>query len=185
MDAIEALLTRNTVAIHAQDELPKQDIEALLKAAVRAPDHAWLRPWRFSLIQGEKRRTISERIAEEKANSDPDFPQSSRQKLAKIFCRSPLVIMVSVHPVTHPKVPVMDQWLSAGAACQNILLAAHALGYSAIWRTGEIAECAVAHQALGLPEGSGIAGFLYIGKANTSEKQLPSMDTAQYLLEIN
>lgn len=141
----------------------------LIEAASNAPDHGRLRPWRFLIFEGERRTELASILAEALAVRQPDVSADLIAKeRAKPF-RAPLVIAVAAAITAHPKIPEIEQVLAAGAAAQNIMLAAHALGYAAQWKTGDPAFDPNVKEALGLTKGDHIIGFLYIGKpARTS-----------------
>jgi nitroreductase len=134
-----------------------------LRAAVRAPDHGRLQPWRFLLIEGEARRQLGDVLANALHAREPD---TSLQKLdaerAKPM-RAPLVMVVAAEPREHPTIPEIEQVMAVAAAAHNILLAAHARGFGGFWRTGASAYDPEVKRALGLAPGSHIVGFLYLG----------------------
>ena len=82
--------------------------------------------------------------------------------------RAPLIVIVAVSLTLQSKIPEIEQMLAAGAAAQNILLAAHGFGFGAIWRTGAPAYDPEVVRGLGLPESARIVGFLYIGSVVSS-----------------
>ena len=75
----------------------------------------------------------------------------------------------------HPKVPAVEQRLSAGCAAHSLLLAAEAQGYAGIWRTGDAAFDRRVMDALGLAANEEIIGFLYIGTRDGKTKSLPDL----------
>lgn len=163
MDALEAIDTRSSVAALAEPGPTDAQWLALLRAAWRAPDHARLRPWRFLIIRGEARRRFGELLAGALLASEPGASPEALSRERQKPLRAPAILVVAATPKPHPKVPEIEQILAAGAATQNILLAAHALGLGAIWRTGAPAYDATVVAGLGLPEESRIVGFIYMG----------------------
>ena len=173
MDAIELLLSR---ASQGKLRDPAPSDEALwraLSAAVRAPDHALLRPWRFQLIRGDARARFGEVLREALLRRNPNASAAELDKAQRKPLRAPLLIVVSSHVRPHPKAPEIEQVLSAGAAAQNILLALHAQGFAGMWRTGEPAYDAFVKRALGLRDTDAIVGFLYAG---TPAAPFPSIE---------
>ncbi|MEK9823587.1 MAG: nitroreductase family protein, partial [Gammaproteobacteria bacterium] len=81
----------------------------------------------------------------------------------------------------HPKVPEVEQVLSAGAVAQNMLIAAHALGLGAMWRTGSMAYDAIVNEGLGLAANEQVVGYLYLGEIDGRQKPLPSLDVEAYV----
>ena len=94
------------------------------------PDHGKLAPWRFILFEGEARLAAGEKIAAvfaaDHAQATPDQIDFERKRLA----RAPLVVAVVSRAGPHVKIPEWEQQLSAGAACMNLVNAAHAMGYA-------------------------------------------------------
>jgi nitroreductase len=170
MDAYEALITRASpveLCDPAPDEATEQKIIA---AALRAPDHGRLRPWRFISIRGEGRAFLGGVLASALSRRDPNATEDALQRERKKPLRAPLVLVVAARIVESPKIPAIEQMLSAGAAAQNIMLASHALGFGALWKTGDPAYDAGVKEALGLQATDAIVGFLYIGTPKAMPK---------------
>jgi nitroreductase len=140
------------------------DLDTILEAAVRAPDHGTLRPWRFVLIRGPARERLGDVLAEAFRRREPEVDQALVERQRSKPLRSPLIVTVVAHvDRAHPKVPEIEQVLATGAAIENMLLAAHALGYGAIWLTGNGAYDRSVADALGLALDERIVGFVYLG----------------------
>jgi nitroreductase len=166
MDPISLLIGRRSVAPDALDDPAPSDtdIDTILRSAVAAPDHGGLMPWRFILIRGEARRRLGELFAEATQARDPAADADTLAKQASKPLRAPLIIAVAARiDVDNPKIPAVEQLLSAGAAAQQIQLAATALGYGAIWLTGANAHDSAVVEALGLDLDDRIVGLLHIG----------------------
>ena len=171
MDALDALLNRVSVPRLVEPGPDAAQRELLFRAALRAPDHALLRPWRFLTIEGAGREHLGELFAQAQvAAAEQGAPDE--QQLAKVRAmplRAPLLIVVIANIQNHFKVPAQEQLLAAGCAAHGILLAAHVQGIGAVWRTGELAYNAHVAKGLGLSENEQIIGFLYLG---TPEREL-------------
>jgi nitroreductase len=163
MDALEALNTRATAKTYGDTAPTKEQLALVLQAAVRAPDHGRLRPWRFMLIEGGQRRKFGDLLAASAARRVPGLSEGDLQRERDKAMRAPLVIVVACRVVPGTKVPDLEQILAAGAAAQNILLALHALGFAAAWKTGEAAYDPEVKRALGLGEKDHLVGFVYTG----------------------
>lgn len=148
----------------------------MFQAAVRVPDHAWLRPWRFITIAGERRQAFGQLLCEALVQRKPDADETAQAKARNAPLRAPLIIVSVVKLQEHPKVPHVEQRLSAGCASQAILLAAESLGFAGIWRTGDAAFDAEVARGLGLASNEEIIGFLYIGTREGKAKPLPAVD---------
>jgi nitroreductase len=163
MDAIEALITRSSAKTYGELPPTQEHLAVILQAAVRAPDHGRLRPWRFMLIEGDQRRKFGELLAASALRRAPGLAESDLQRERGKALRAPLIIVVACRAVPGTKVPVIEQILAAGAAAQNILLALHNFGYAAAWKTGEAAYDAEVKKALGFAVDDHIVGFIYTG----------------------
>lgn len=180
MDAIEALTSRKSVAMLEEPAPSRQELDTLLTAAVRAPDHCRLRPWRFIVIEGDGRRRLGDIFAEAQKLREPETTDAMQEKTRGKPLRAPMVIVVIAKTQEHPKVPKVEQILSAGAAAQNIMLAAHAMGYAGIWRSGSPCFDPNVKAALGAAQEDQIVGFLYLGTAGRA-MPLPQEPVSDYV----
>ena len=111
-------------------------MELVYQAAFRAPDHSWLRPWRFIEVIGEGRNKLGEAFLNSSKKMD-DIDEEKEKRILGLPMRSPMIIVVISEIVDKPNVPRIEQIQSTAAATQNILLALHDMGYAAYWRTGK------------------------------------------------
>src|SRR5215472_136976 len=137
MQAIDALVMRRSASSLTEPAPDAGALELIFASAVRAPDHGRLRPWRFLVVRGEARARFGELLAGHLARTQPAAtPESLQRERDKAF-RAPLIIVVAAHVNEAVKIPPpIEQSLSAGIAAGNIMLAALALGYNAMWKTG-------------------------------------------------
>jgi nitroreductase len=171
-DAITVLHNRVSVPRVTQPGPDDKTLAAICQAALRAADHALLRPWRFLLIRDEALQRLAD-LWEQAALVDN--PQASAGELAAArskALRAPLIIVGIASPREHPSVPLAEQHLSAGAALQNMLNAAYALGVGAVWRTGPMASHPVLRSGLGLQAHESLIGFLYMGTPSGPQREL-------------
>lgn len=180
MDATELLLSRNSMPQLIEPAPSDEALERLIQAACRAPDHAWLKPWRFLVVEGEARQKLGEIYAKAALLRDAETPERALERLRNQPLRAPMIITVVAHIQPHPKVPKQEQIISAGCAAHAILLAAHAEGFAGIWRTGDNAYDPHVIQTMGLAENEEIIGFLYLGTAAGPLKALPDNDIKKY-----
>ncbi len=138
-------------------------LATMLHAAARAPDHGKLRPWRFIVVAGSARNALGDVLAAALRKREPGVPDAAIDKERGKPLRAPLIIVVGARLREHKGVPAVEQIIAAGAAAQNILVAAHALGFGGFWRTGNAAYDNEVKTALGLHPGDAIVGFLYLG----------------------
>ncbi|MFY9657497.1 MAG: nitroreductase [Methylocystis sp.] len=165
MDVFEAITTRASAKALSEPGPSDAQIAALLNAGACAPDHGRLRPWRFLVVRGKAREELGALFAEATRARQPEATEDALEGERRKPLRAPLIVIVAAVMSEHSKIPEIEQLLSAGAAAQNILLAAHGLGFGAIWRTGAPAYDPEVLKGLGLPEEARIVGFLYIGSA--------------------
>lgn len=175
------LCTRNSAPRLCEPGPSPDELEQLFKAALRAPDHAWLRPWRFLCVEGERREALGELLKAALQQRDPAADAKALEKARLAPLRAPLVIVVVARLSDHPKVPHSEQRLSAGCAAHSILLAAEALGYAGIWRTGAAAFDPQVMTGLGLDATEEITGFLYLGSRDGPAKNLPNLDPEDFV----
>jgi nitroreductase len=163
MDVFEAIYNRHSIGRVKQDPVPREIIEKLLSAGAQAPNHYKVRPWRFVVLTGEGRNRLGEVMAASTAEHHPEFPPEALDKCRATPLRSPVVIAVGVDKPMEPKVLEIENISAASAAVQNILLAAHALGLGAKWRTGEWARDAKVKEFLGFTPDQHLVAFIYLG----------------------
>ncbi|HWK52774.1 MAG TPA: nitroreductase family protein [Hyphomicrobiales bacterium] len=177
MDALTALQTR-TSSPRLVDPAPEgAALEAILKAGLRAPDHAMLRPWRFLLISGEAREKFGQLLVDALQPEGDD----KRRKMLESPLRAPLLI-VGVATVKEDKgIPRIEQVNSVAAALQNMSVAIYAQGFGAIWRTGQAAHDPRVKQALGLQEHDEIVGYLYVGTPTVTDRPAPEHAIEDYV----
>lgn len=180
-DILQFLQRRNSSPRLVEPAPSASDLQSIFRAALRAPDHAWLRPWRFITIAGERRRDFGLVLEGCLRQRKPDAEEAALEKARNAPLRAPLLVVVVARLSDHPKVPAIEQRLSAGCAAHAILLAAEACGYAGIWRTGDAAFDRAVMTALGLAPNEEITGFIYLGSRDGAGKNLPSLDTAEFV----
>lgn len=177
-ETLDLLLSRRSGSAKAMGTpgpSPKQ-LGEILKAGARAPDHGKLFPWRFIVFEGNARERFGGILAEvlEAEGERPKLIEEEQQR----FLRAPVVVGVVSSARELIKIPVWEQELSAGAVCQNILIASHALGFVGNWLTEWYAYHPKVKELIGLKPGERIAGFIYIGTSTVEleERPRPEMD---------
>ncbi len=148
------------------------DLRHILTAGARVPDHGKLAPWRFILFEGEGRARMGEILAAV-TMTEPGATQARIEQERGRFLRAPAVIGVVARLREQIPIPLWEQELSAGAACQNMLIAAHALGFVAQWVTEWYAYHPAVLERIGVKAGERVAGFLYIGTSTVALEDRP------------
>ena len=162
---IESLLTRRSPKLTAL-RAPEPDVEELqilLTAASRVPDHGSLVPWRFIVIRGDRRDALSKVIRRRFDEVYPDASAERREKMTGRMCHAPLVIAVVFCPRSHPKIPDWEQQLAVGAVCMNLLHACRSIGFAGLWLSEWYAYDDVVLDELRLVDHERLAGFIHIG----------------------
>lgn len=185
MNVIDAILSRTSRPRLCEPGPDDAALGVLFRCAIRAPDHGLLRPWRFVVFRGEARHALGELLAgaEQAAN-----PAASADSLAKIRgnpLRAPVVVACVARVDTGHllKVPRIEQVAAVAAAVQNMQLAAEALGFGAMWRTGPLAASTLVKQSLGFDEIDEIVAFLYLGTPEGDRRAAPAADPAVFVRE--
>lgn len=180
MSLLDIITTRRSVSSKDMCEPGPnaEQLQILLQAAHRVPDHGKLGPWRFVIFQGAAREDFSRKLADIYREENPDATEKLLQFQAELLTRAPLVIAVISTAGPHVKIPEWEQVLSAGAACQNILLAAHTMGFGAQWLTEWYGYSKKVHALLHMEDHHRIAGFIYVGsyQEKPEERVRPSLE---------
>lgn len=174
---LDLLFRRRSIARLTEPAPDAAELSTILRAAAAAPDHGELRPWRFVVLRGRGKEAFGEVLAEAylrrvaAAGGTPEPAKLSKERTK--LNRAPLVIVVCAVHHHDDKIPWDDQVGAAHAAAQNLLLAATALGYGSMWRTGPPVLDSYVKLALGLSDHDAIAGFLYVGTPHAGGNKPP------------
>jgi nitroreductase len=186
MQAIEAILGRRTVPqIKMAGPGPSEaELRVILEAGCAAPDHGRVRPWRFLLVRGDARHRLGELFAEAALLANPAASAADVDKQRTAPLRAPLIVVVAAKIDRRPgRPPEVEQIAASAAAAQNILLAAHAMGYAGKWSTGKNAYMEKIKSGLGLAAADHVIGFLYIGSLGVPQEPSPRPDLADVVSE--
>jgi nitroreductase len=174
MDAIELILARCSPMQLVEPGPDRDQLDTILRAAVRAPDHGRMQPWRFLLIQGDARQRLGDLMMQSLQRREPTIEPTRLTSERDKSMRAPLIIAVAAAVRANPKVPDIEQIVAVGAAVQNMILAAHALGFGAFWRTGPAAYDSEVKEALGFSPSDALVGFIYLGSIGKAGKVSPA-----------
>jgi nitroreductase len=169
---------RSVLARNMVEPGPDADaLDTILSIGVRVPDHAKLAPWRLIVLKGDDRAELGA-VAAQAVNAKNGQDEAAMHATeSQQFMRAPCVIAVLATPVEHPKIPAIEQILSAGAVCMNVLIAAQSMGFAAQWLTGPAAYEPSVLSRLGGRVGDQVAGFIYLGSVGEipSERARPAL----------
>lgn len=150
-------------------------LAAMLAIAARTPDHGKLAPWRFVVVGADQRERLAQLITTAYRAERPQAARTEIEALEAFARQAPALVIVLSSPRPTSHIPLWEQELSAGAACMNLLHAAHALGFVGGWVTGWPAYCDAVRDAFGAaPER--IAGFVFIGTPGAPIEERPRPD---------
>jgi nitroreductase len=161
--ALHLLLNRQSSGALVEPAPSGADLDIILDAGLRAPDHGRLRPWRFVVIRGDAKAKWADRVAEAIKQRNPENAPATIDKYRAWVQRTPLIVAVGAEIKANHKIPEIEQLLSTGAAAMNMLNAAHFLGYAGMWVTGLNAYDPHVASVLGLEAPSRLVGFLALG----------------------
>lgn len=162
MELLEGIQSRTSPLKLTSPGPTEAHLQQILRAATRAPDHGRLRPWRFLVIEGAAREKLGEAMANCLRARVPNAPQEHLDAEKGKAMRAPTIVVVGAK-ITKGKIPEIEQIGAANAAVQNLLLAAHGLGYGAMWKTGAAAYDANVKALVGLAPEDHIVALVYLG----------------------
>ena len=164
MELFAAVQTRSSAARLAEPGPSPQDLDRLLQAAARAPDHGRLKPWRFIILKDAMREAFTAAAAEAKRARLPDMTSEQCAVEREKMNRSPTIVIVGCAVNREQsKMPEIEQVVAVGAAAQNLFLAAHDLGYGVMWKTGAAAYDAAVKAVVGLRPDDHIVAIMHLG----------------------
>lgn len=178
MDALTLLLNRRSASRLTTPAPQGEELNNILAAGMRAPDHGALRPWHFVIMQDAGIKRFSQLL--EKAAIEGKLGAEVEEKARNAPFRAPLIITVIAKIKEHAKVPQWEQLVAASCTVQAMQMAAVAQGFGGIWRSGSWTEDAVVRAGLGCEENDRIVGFLYLGTPELkapAKVQTPDMDS--------
>ncbi|MDR6495344.1 nitroreductase family protein [Paraburkholderia sp. 22099] len=179
----DTLLSRQSYWPLAEPGPNDTELDLIFDAAMRAPDHGALRPWRFALIRDDARAEFGDVLVDVAARREPGKPRAEHEHRRQLAYTAPLVIVIAAAPSAHSHIPETEQLLSVGAAAMNMLNAIHALGYGGFWATGADAYDANLQAALDFEPSERVLGFLFVGKPKSREHSAVRPPHSRYVRE--
>ena len=180
MDALDNILYRVSARTLSNPIPSKDEMETVYKAALRAPDHAWLRTSSFIEVKEDGLDKLSD-IFFNFGKTIPNIADEVLEKYKNAPYRAPMIIILVNTFKEHPKVPPIEQKLSTAAAAQNIMLALNAMNYGCIWRTGKMAFNKIVQDNLNLKDHQEILGYLYVGTEVGNKKKIPNLEIDDFV----
>ena len=156
----------------------RMGVEEILTAATRVPDHGKLEPWRLVVVRGAGFARLAD-LAEARARElggDAEMIAKGRGQ----YDLGKLAVVVIASPRPSPKIPAIEQLMSAAALCFGIVTAAEAAGWGACWLSGWPSHDAeFAARAFGCEGGETVAGIVHIGTPPEDGPDRPRPDLAR------
>ncbi|MBE2211376.1 MAG: nitroreductase family protein [Xanthomonadaceae bacterium] len=156
-------------------------LEGMLQAASRVPDHGKRVPFRFLRIAGDARTAMGELLATRKLELDPGASEAAVQKERERFSFAPVIVTVVAEQGYDEKIPASERFSTASCVCFALLQAAQAAGFGAQWLTGWAAYDIEVRARLGISDEEVIAGFIHIGTAQMEAPERDRPDAATLL----
>ena len=164
MELFDAINTRVSAGKLAEPGPTPEQIERLIQAAGRAPDHGRMKPWRVTIVNGAAREAFATAVAEARRARLPNMTDDQMVGERDKIRRSPSILVIGCAVTKdNPKVPEIEQVIAVAAAVENMVLAAHALGFGVMWKTGPAAYDAQVKAAVGLGPDDHIVAILHLG----------------------
>ncbi|WP_047153010.1 nitroreductase family protein [Aneurinibacillus tyrosinisolvens] len=185
----ELVAARRSIGKVTQEPVPREHIEKMIAAGNWAPSHHNTQPWKFFVLAGEGRNRLGKAYGEiaviEKGEgiSEQERKELYEKAYKKAF-RAPLIIAMACLPTQEERIIESEEFSAAAACIQNMLLAAHSLGYGSIWRTGKPSYHPVMKKLFGLGEKDRLMGLVYIGKPDMVKepKRTPAEEKTEWWL---
>ncbi len=181
MDSVEMLLSRQSSPFLVAPAPNEIALDKILTAGMRVPDHGGLQPWQFTIVKEQGLEKLSDIFVAAATENGAD--EQVLAKTQKMPFRAPMIIVVSTQYQAH-KVPESEQLIAAGCCVHAMQMAAFALGYGAMWRTGDLSYHALVKDKLSIATHDDIVGFLYLGTPGrevTIRKSKPYQAHVRYL----
>jgi|TARA_B110001469_G_scaffold32281_1_gene32826 nitroreductase len=181
MELLQGLLNR--VSIHRlESPAPTSDqLEVMLQAALRAPDHANLKPWRSVMVKGEGLTKLGQILHQAQLERAPESDAQTLERCIKMPHRAPSILVLVASPKEHPKVPEAEQIQATAAAGSAILLAAHAQNIGAVWRTGWVVSHPMIREAFDIKEHEQIIAMIYMGTPSVTPRPAPTVSSQEFI----
>ncbi|SPB18007.1 nitroreductase family protein [Caballeronia novacaledonica] len=182
---LESLLTRQSHWPLVEPAPNDDELSLIIDAALRAPDHGRLRPWRFVVVRGAARDALGQVLVDVARAREPDEPPQTHEHRRQRAQAAPMIIALGAAVSAESHIPEIEQLLSVGAATMNMLNAIHALGYGGFWATGPDAYDANLRSALGFQASERLLGFLFVGTPGSAPKRMKRPERGVHLREWN
>lgn len=180
--AFQALLSRSSTDDLLTPAPQGEQLERILSAGVRAPDHGKLRPWRYIVVQGDARAALAQQVVAALERQAPETPEKKKEKMVHRFSTMPMVIGLGMALRSNDKIPLQEQVMASAAGAMNVLNGLHLEGFGGVWVSGAYCEDRTLLTRLGV---DGLAGFLFVGTPQEPDRVKRRPDVAHYMVDWN
>jgi nitroreductase len=164
LELFDAINTRVSAGKLTEPGPTPEQLDRLIETAVRAPDHGRLKPWRITVVNGAARESFATAVAEARRARLPNMTDDQIVAERDKIRRSPSIVVIGCAvKKDHPKVPEIEQVVAVSAAVENLFLAAHAMGFGVMWKTGPAAYDVHVKASVGLAPDDHIVAILHLG----------------------
>jgi nitroreductase len=183
---LEFLLSRRSAGALVEPGPTRDQLDQLLLAAGTVPDHGRLRPFRFAVIEGDGRAAFGDALAQAAAERKPEMSDAARDGVRAKAFRSPTIIALIASPKPG-KIEAWEQRATAACAGYAIVLAAHALGVGAVWKSVPFTRGRALAELFSLGDTEEMLGFIHLGTAPAAEPPAarPSLDLPSVAIVID
>lgn len=181
--ALDCLLSRSSADDLKEPAPHGEELELILSAVMRAPDHGKLRPWRLVVVKGAHRTDLAERVVASMKRLDPDVPQKKIEKRYNRISTMPMTIVLGMHLRPENKIPLWEQEMAVGAAGMNLLNALHAAGFGGVWVSGDVLTDPEFAAELGFPKPHALAGLFFVGTPEDKDHHTKRRPVGPYVAE--
>ena len=172
---LELVLARRSISSLGAPGPTHAQLDHMLRAAGTVPDHGRMRPYRFTIVEGEGRAAFGDALAKAAIERKPDLSAGAADKTRAKAFRSPTILIVIASPKPG-KIEVWEQHATAACTGYAITLAAHALGVGAVWKSVPFTRGQALTELLGLAPTEEMLGFIHLGTPTGTEPPRPPLD---------
>jgi nitroreductase len=181
MELLQGLLNRVSIQRLEAPGPTEDQFEMILQAALRAPDHGCLKPWRSVMVAGEGLTKLGQLLQQAQLERNPESDAQTLERCLNMPHRAPSILVLIASPTEHPKVPAQEQVLATATAGHAMLLAAYAQDIGAVWRTGWVVSHQMIRQAFDVEEHEEIIAMIYMGTPSVEPRPARVISSREFI----
>jgi nitroreductase len=166
---------------------PNDDqVAGLFQAAAAAPDHGEITPWRFVLVPVDKRELLADAFAQALLGRDSQATDAQVETAREKAFRAPFVALAIARlGPSDPDIDPLERLVSVGAAIQNILLAAHSMGFGCGLTSGQAMRSNPIRHLFGMVEGEQAICCINIGTVSKRKPVRLRADVSSFVSSLD